>query len=444
MDKNRDQPTVSVIIPTHNRSASLRRTLDALCVQTYPPQQVEVLVVADGCVDDTAEMLQRYRAPFALHVIDQPGQGAASARNHGAAYATGQLLLFLDDDIEPTPSLIEAHVEAHQRQPGQAVMGPYPPALQGRTEFFRTEVRAWWKKKFHTVGQPGHRYTYRDLLSGNLSLEADLFACVSGFDCAFKDCGGEDYEFGVRLIKAGVQFTFAIDALAYHYEHETMSLDRIFRRLRQEGRSDVLIGLRHRELRPTLGMFRFEAPWLSVSNLLHALVFRWPAAGDRLATWMQRLLNLLERVALRGYWRMLFRALRGYWYWRGVAEKLGTRRALAGFLQGGPARTDESGREIEIDLREGLEAAEQRLNEERPAGVRIRYGKQAVGRIAPQLGAERLRGDHLRPVLATHLARPLLHALALERALDVSVEVSQSLAVHLAQPSGGNYVGKGA
>ena len=50
---------VSVIIPTHNRSASLRRTLDALRRQTYSLEQVEVVVVADGCIDDTVEMLNR-------------------------------------------------------------------------------------------------------------------------------------------------------------------------------------------------------------------------------------------------------------------------------------------------------------------------------------------------------------------------------------------------
>ncbi|MBF8302594.1 MAG: glycosyl transferase family 2, partial [Candidatus Dadabacteria bacterium] len=60
---NRDMPTISIIIPTHNRSASLLRTLDALRVQTYPLQQVEVLVVADGCSDGTVEGLRHYTAP---------------------------------------------------------------------------------------------------------------------------------------------------------------------------------------------------------------------------------------------------------------------------------------------------------------------------------------------------------------------------------------------
>jgi cellulose synthase/poly-beta-1,6-N-acetylglucosamine synthase-like glycosyltransferase len=72
-------PTTSVIIPTHNRCASLKRTLDALCTQTYPLSLLEVLVVADGCTDETVDMLRCYAAPFALRVLvlKEPPQGPA-------------------------------------------------------------------------------------------------------------------------------------------------------------------------------------------------------------------------------------------------------------------------------------------------------------------------------------------------------------------------------
>src|SRR5262245_19563251 len=137
---NTDASTISVIIPTHNRCASLRQTLDALSAQTYPLQQVEVLVVADGCVDGTVEMLRRYRAPFGMRIIEQQGQGPAAARNQGAAHATGRLLLFLDDDVKVVPSLIEAYVSAHQRCPGQVVVGYLPPVLESQEGFFRIQL----------------------------------------------------------------------------------------------------------------------------------------------------------------------------------------------------------------------------------------------------------------------------------------------------------------
>jgi len=62
-----------------------------------------------------------------LQAIEVSCRSAAIARNTGAAIATGQLLLFLDDDIEALPPLVESHARVHRERPGSAVMGPYPP-----------------------------------------------------------------------------------------------------------------------------------------------------------------------------------------------------------------------------------------------------------------------------------------------------------------------------
>jgi hypothetical protein len=106
------------------------------------------------------------------------------------------LLLFLDDDIETLPPLVESHARVHQELPGSALMGPYPPKLQGGTRFFDVEVRSWWEDKFYQMSQPGHRFTYQDLLSGNLSLDAELFARLDGFDSGFANCGWEERVWG--------------------------------------------------------------------------------------------------------------------------------------------------------------------------------------------------------------------------------------------------------
>ncbi len=409
---NRENPTVSVIIPSHNRSYSLRRALDALHSQTYPIDLMEVTVVADSCIDDTLAMLKDYKAPFKLNAIKVNCGSASIARNTGAASATGQLLLFLDDDIEALPALVESHVRTHRERPGCAVMGPYPPKMQGATRFFDVEVRSWWEDKFYQMRQPAHRFTYQDLLSGNLSFDAELFARLDGFDSAFGNCGGEDYEFGVRLLKAGVSFAVAQDAVGYHYEHETNNLDRSFRRARQEGRAYVLIGQRHPELIPTLHVGDYETPYSLIDKILVALVFYWPATVDLLAAGVRRSLDLLEAMGMRGTWRGLRAKLLGYSYLRGVMDELKTRSNISSFIQEGPARADLGGYEIEIDLQQGLEAAEQRIDAERPAGIYLYYGKLTIGHILPEVGTEALRGVHLRRILALNWAEPLARAMA--------------------------------
>jgi glycosyltransferase involved in cell wall biosynthesis len=410
---NEENPTVSIIIPSHDRSFSLRRALDALHSQTYPIDLIEVIVVADSCIDDTLAMLKDYKAPFRLQVIEVNCRSAAIARNTGASVASSELLLFLDDDIEAMPPLVASHVHTHREHPGSAVMGPYPPKVKGGTRYFDVEVRSWWEEKFYQMSRPEHRFSYLDLFSGNISLNAEMFSRLGGFDTAFGNCGGEDYEFGVRLLKAGVSFAVASDALGYHYEHETNNLDRSFRRARQEGRSDVLIGRRHPELRPILHVKDYETPYSLADKVLTAIAFVWPEFVDLLAIGLRKSLDLLESLGMRTTWRWLRGKLRGYWYFRGVMDELKTRSGIASFMQGGAAREDLSDREIEIDLMQGWEAAERSIDEARPDGVYLRYGEFPVGHITPKVGMEPMRGVHLRPLLATAMSKDLLAAIAI-------------------------------
>ena len=407
-------PAVSVIIPTHNRRASLARTLDALARQTWPAGSIEVLVVADGCTDGTVEALRGRAVPFALRVLEQPGRGAATARNAGAAAAAAPLLLFIDDDVEPTPGLVAAHVRAHEGHADRVVLGPYPPVLPARPDLFRVGLRRWWQDHFTAAADVGHRFTYRDLLAGNLSISAGLYGRTGGFDPAFAGCGGEDWEYGVRLLDAGATFVFAPDALGYH--HEASDHARSLRRARQEGRADVIIARRHAGLRPAVTFGRRESGRAAAESWTSVCVFRWPWVAVLLPAMITPLLRPLERLRLRRSWLRVSRALRGLAYWQGVRDELETWKALAGFLQNGPARPDE-GPEATLNLRDGIAAAERRLDAERPAGARLRYGELPIGRIPPEAGAERLRGVHLRPALADRFAVPYLMALSFERAL---------------------------
>lgn len=424
-------PTVSVIIPTHNRSGALKRTLDALGQQHYPLSELEVIVAADGCTDDTSEMLKAYQAPYTLKWIEQPGQGPAVARNQGAALASAPLLIFLDDDIEASPGFVAAHVQAHQKQANQVVLGYLPTILEAQTGFFRITLRGWWEAMFQKMRQPGYRFAYCDLLSGNFSVSADLFAAVGKFDPQFR-CH-EDYELGMRLLQAKVRFTFAEAAMGYHYE--LTDLDRSLRRKYQEGKADVQLGQKYPELKPTLLVSTMISRCSWVDRMALIIIFKMPALGDLLAKGLRRSLDLLEWLRLRSYWRTLLDRLLGYWYLRGIAEASSNQQALNSFLRG--ARTVPSSKklDIEIDLKAGLANAEHRLEQERPAGVRLRYGKQIIGRIPAIPGAERLHAAHLRPILATTLAPALIPALVLDKAINAKTSTPQPTSTLPVQPS---------
>lgn len=403
-------PLISVIIPTHNRCASLQRTLDALKKQTCPLEQVEVIVVADGCSDATVTTLQNSKAPFLLKVIEQPGQGAAAARNQGAIQASADLLLFLDDDIEAAPQLLEAHLEAHRQHSNRVVLGYLPPILQVQTALFRPKLRSWWEATFQPMRQPGHRYSYRNLLTGNVSLSADLFEQVGRFDCDFK-CH-EDYELGVRLIQAGATFSFSEDAVGYH--HEMTDLDRSLQRKYQEGKASVQFGRKYPELMPTFPIVTvFASPPSWFYQVLPGLVFQFPQLFDFVAARLRSCLNLLEWGRCYGFWQMLLYRLLGYWYLRGMVDELRDRASIARFLESATPRVPEEF-ELELDLQKGLRVAEQLLDHCRPASVKIRYGQQFLVQVPAIPGSERLRGTHLRSILATTSGYSFFLALLLE------------------------------
>jgi glycosyltransferase involved in cell wall biosynthesis len=405
-------PDVSVIIPTHDRVDSLLRLIRSLDVQSFPARDFEIIVVADGCTDHTESAVRSHPSASTIHVRSQENRGAAAARNAGAAIARGRLLLFIDDDIEASPDLISAHVQAHRRRPGCAVMGPYPSSQSRDGSFFRLHLRSWWAERFATLEEPGHRFMFRDLLSGNLSILASQFGELGGFNDTIRNAGGEDYEFGARVLRSGIDLAFAPEAAARHHEHETMSLDGSLRRARNEGIATVVIGRLHPELRYDLfGSFLTSDD--RYFRKLRTLVLWRPRLGRWFAALGRAALPLLESLRMRHRWRRLYRALFAYRQWCAVRDTLGDARSLETFFQEAPIPPSRGSDEVDLDLIDGFGAAERRLDSLRPTCAHVRLGSQEIGYLSPVPGAERLRGLHLRPALAERFPLQLLRALAI-------------------------------
>jgi glycosyltransferase involved in cell wall biosynthesis len=406
-------PIISVIIPTHNRRDSVCRTLTALSRQTMDAGQFEVIVIADGCVDDTAATLRAQPYPFRLRVIEQPGQGQGKARNTGAEAAAGAILVFLDDDIEPFPGLLSAYDECHRAQADRLVLGPAYPVLREEKSMFSHGLRNWWNDHIRAITRPAHRFTYRDMHSGNFSISAALFARANGFDPEFFGRSGEDYEFGMRLLALGVPFTVAPGASAYH--HDATDLARSLVRVRMEGRADVLIGVRHPELRAASPLSSFRSPRSGWIRTLRNLAFSAPLAGDLVARVLQVALEPLEIFRARTSWRKVHGAIRAYWYCRGAAEELVTSSGstpLDRFLDEvppGPLSLEPL--ELEDSLTESIGALDQR----RPRGVEVRLSGIHLGMIPDIPGAEPVRGAHLSDFLEGDAAYRALMALSIKQ-----------------------------
>src|SRR5436190_1202201 len=125
---------LSVIVPTHNRRQFLPDLLASLAVQDYPADRWELVIVDDGSLDETLQYLQSgdEARPANMIVVCQPQSGPAAARNNGARKARGRALLFLDDDMVASPSLVREHATVHLQEPWTVVVGHLTLPTEGR------------------------------------------------------------------------------------------------------------------------------------------------------------------------------------------------------------------------------------------------------------------------------------------------------------------------
>ena len=89
-------PTISVIIPTYNNAHFVGEAIESVLDQTY--RDVEIIVVDDGSLDNTKEVLDTYIKNGQINYIYQKNMGPGAARNTGCNHAKGTYIAFLDSD----------------------------------------------------------------------------------------------------------------------------------------------------------------------------------------------------------------------------------------------------------------------------------------------------------------------------------------------------------
>jgi glycosyltransferase involved in cell wall biosynthesis len=117
----------SVVIPTRNRLGSLKKALETVFAQDYPPDRFEVIVVNDGSVDGTWEYLQRVQAErpaWTVTLVDLgKNHGIPFARNAGVRASSGEIIAFIDDDCIASANWLKALDDAYLRHPQTVAAG---------------------------------------------------------------------------------------------------------------------------------------------------------------------------------------------------------------------------------------------------------------------------------------------------------------------------------
>lgn len=226
MTKNK---LVSVIIPTYNEERVISDCLKSLIRQSYQP--LEIIIVDDGSTDQTFKIVKILNSQFSvLKLLRQNHKGPGIARNLGAKYSKGEILVFADADMTFDKNFIKDLVKPITER---KTIGTF-----SKNEMVANADNIWsicWNinrnvppDRMLPKDYPSEAPVYRAILKSE-------FDKVSGFDAT-----GEYTDDWSLWRKLGIKSTVAKDAIYYH--SNPSSLSEVWKKARWIGKNEFISG----------------------------------------------------------------------------------------------------------------------------------------------------------------------------------------------------------
>lgn len=248
---------LSLVIPTHNRAASLLELLESVVRQTADPAAWECVVVDNASTDDTSVRFAAFAAShpdFNLRMVYEPEPGVSHARNRGFQEARAARVAAVDDDERINEGFVAAYLDFFAAHPDAVVAG-------GRIVAEYTTARPRWMSKYTEMPVanpmdfgPEVRPFPRGRVpgGGNMAFRRDAALRYGGFDVSLgrvgrELIGGEENDLFERLLRGGETIWYVPDAVMWHIIPPEKLTESYFRRLCYNvGRSQRLRAVIHR------------------------------------------------------------------------------------------------------------------------------------------------------------------------------------------------------
>ena len=205
-------PYFSIIIPTYRRPRQLAACLQSLAGLEYPSNRFEAIVVDDGGDGPIDEVVTPVGTPLQVTLLRTRHSGPSGARNAGAAEAQGEYLVFTADDCMPATSWLSALATRLAADPECAVGGRLINALPDNTYSTATHLLIEYLCAYYNA-LPGTAHFFTP---NNLTIPAEGYRAIGGFDESFATATGEDREFCDRWTRQGYRMVYAPEVLVSH------------------------------------------------------------------------------------------------------------------------------------------------------------------------------------------------------------------------------------
>ncbi len=200
---------VSIIIPVYNEEKYVKKCVESLVEQKYP--DFEIIVVDDGSTDKTTEILNDFANQKKILLLKQKHLGPGCARNLGASFAKGEILVFVDADMIFDEAFL---------------LNLIKPIIEGKCKgtFSKEEYIANWDKKIAKFWQYNRGIYSKNMVEKKYDLEAPVFRAILKNE--FEKVGGYDQDIGYTddwslSKKLGYFARNAKGAVYYHFNPET-------------------------------------------------------------------------------------------------------------------------------------------------------------------------------------------------------------------------------
>lgn len=254
MSKEQNEVRISVIICTYNRSALLEGSIRSIIGQDFPSNEYEIVVVDNNSTDGTRAVVEGFASSSSVKIkyVFEGRQGLSNARNTGVRNASGEVIIFTDDDVEADGNWLKEYSTAFKDPEVYSAGGPLKPVWPGkRPEWLTDEFLGFLAvSEFAEARRNGNEFKdgNDNPWGANMAFRKSVFEEFGGFP---EDLGrkgrlllsNEEILLCRRIREKGRRIVFVPGAVVHHKISSARLSKRWFcHRFYWQGRSDAVLG----------------------------------------------------------------------------------------------------------------------------------------------------------------------------------------------------------